>query len=155
MFRVSLGLLASLFAGVAVAAPGDPNPPRLNSKDVLAGQRWVEAHVAMDNWLFVGGGDRQFWFVSALPNAATNYPIVRDWVRWEVAEDEPGSRSSLMEVEVDCEKSRARVLEAYSYRQNNLRGPCYVAEIPPEKWEPAARGAIRETFVQAICRGAR
>ena len=155
MLRLTIVLLASVVAGAAAAAPGDATPPRLTSNAWPDGAKWVEAHIQMENWILIGGSDRQFWFVSSLPNPAPNYPLVRDWIRWEVAEEEPGSKSSLMEVEVDCSKSKARVLETFLYRQNNLRGPFYVGNEDLEKWTEAGKGSIRQTFVQAICRGAR
>ena len=153
MLRGGVAAVLALTAGAAVAAPGDPWPPRLPGKDPLAAKAWGEAHVMQDDWVLTGTTDSQVWYVSTLPNPAPNYPLVRDWIRAEVFDASGSSRSHLALVEVDCAGQRARNVESYFYQFNNLRGSFHMRE-EPVTWEPFGSGSIRESYARVICRGA-
>jgi len=150
-----VGLLAVLVAGGALAAPGDATPPRMKDPDWPTGQAWVTSHILHDDWLLVGGADAQYWFVSSLPTDAPDYPILRDWVRAEIARDGAFSKSMLLYIEVDCDKKRYRTLEYYHYLYNNLRGSFYTGEESADKWIDVRQGSNAQAFTQSICRGAR
>ena len=156
MLRVSIVLAAAFAAGSAVAAPGDPSPPRLKEVTNQAIRAWGEAHIQQEDWLVVGNANGNLWLVSALPNSdEVSYPLARDWIRAEVAIDGGLSRSTVSHIEVDCEKRRDRTLETYYFDQNNLRGPSVTGPAATDKWVDATPGSIRETYIDSICRGAR
>jgi len=116
---------------------------------------WGKAHIAQEDWLMVGSIGGRLWLVSALPSSdVSTYPLVRDWIRAEVATDERPPKSLLSYMEVDCDKQRARSIETYLYDHNNLRGPVYVPQSGPDRWEDAPKGSLRATFISSICRGA-
>jgi hypothetical protein len=116
---------------------------------------WIAEHLDLDGWISAGGANRTYWFVSSVPAAAPDYPIVQDWVRGEEAADKP-VRSFLWKVEVDCSNKRQRLVESYNYRGNNLRGPfAPVSTAAQSDWRDTADGSVWRTMVDAICRGQR
>jgi hypothetical protein len=147
--------LAALAAGPAGAWPGDPKPPRL-SKDASSplAATWINEHLDLDGWIVSAGAEHTYWFVSSIPSAAPDYPIVRDWVRGEHSDDVK-TRSFLWRMEADCSKKRQRVLESYTYRDNNLRGPYVSTPSFGNDWLDTKQGSVMRGVVDSMCQGAR